>query len=259
MLNKRYEHVNISRMDKRHKLFYQQKDVGLISYLRLIQRDLWMALYERKLVFPEMFEDYEKSHEAVETGKLLRAKLVEDWIEPNSTILDVGVGDGVMAEYFVKNKHVDVEGLDISNKACEKARNRGIRSEIRDINNSLGIENDKYYDYILLSEVIEHIIYPHRILLDATKHTKKGVIVTIPNSGYLKWRVQLLRGYVPRQSFTHLHNWSIKDFELFCKTLDIQILGFITILPDLLLKFRNLLAWQQCWLLAPKNTEQTSI
>jgi methionine biosynthesis protein MetW len=230
-------------------------EVGLISYLLLIQRDLSKALSEKKLDFPEMFDDYERYHEVVETGKLLRAKLVEDWIEPNSTVLDVGVGDGVMSEYFVQSRHVDVVGLDISNKACEKAKRRGIKAEIRDINNGLGIEEDKYYDYVLLSEVIEHTMYPHRILIDAIRHTKKGVIVTIPNSGYVKWRIQLLRGYVPRQSFTHLHNWSIKDFELFCKTLDIQILAFTTVLPDLLLRFRNLFAWQQCWLLAPKSAE----
>ena len=242
-------------MDKRYKPLYKQKNVGLISYLRLVQGDLRTALFEKKMVFPEMFDNYEIYHEVVETGKLLRAKLVEDWIEPKSTVLDVGVGDGVMSEYFVKSRQVDVIGLDISNKACEKARKRGIKSEIRDINNGLGIEENKYYDYILLSEVIEHTIYPHRILVDATKHTKKGVIVTIPNSGYLKWRVQLLRGYVPRQSFTHLHNWSIKDFEFFCGTLDIQILSFVTILPTLLLKYRNLLAWQQCWLLAPKSVD----
>jgi methionine biosynthesis protein MetW len=213
------------------------------------------ALCDRKLDFPEIFDDYDSYHEVVETGRLLRAKLIEDWIIPESTILDVGVGDGVMSEYFVNSRHVDVVGIDISNKACEKARRRGIKTEVRDINNGLAMEEKEYYDYILLSEVIEHTIYPHRILIDAAKHAKKGVIVTIPNSGYVKWRIQLLRGFVPRQSFTHLHYWSINDFELFCKTLDIQILAFMTILPKVLVKFRNLLAWQQCWLLAPKCPE----
>ncbi|MGH9972850.1 MAG: methionine biosynthesis protein MetW [Nitrososphaeraceae archaeon] len=211
------------------------------------------ALTESNMEFPEVFEDYEKYHSTVNTGNLSRARLVEDWIEPNTTVLDVGVGDGVVSEYLINKKQVKVTGLDISSIACEKARQLGIQTEIRDITNGLGLTNDTSYDYILLLEVIEHTAYPHRILIDAINHAKKGVVVTVPNSAYIKWRIQMLRGYVPRQSFTHLHFWSIKDFELFCKDTNIRILEFKTFLPKHLLPFRNLLAWQQCWLLSPSK------
>jgi methionine biosynthesis protein MetW len=202
-----------------------------------------------------VFEDYEKYHSAINTGNLSRAKLVEDWIEPNSMVLDVGVGDGTVSEYLIKNKQVKVVGLDISATACEKAKQLGIQTEVRDITNGLGLPDGASYDYILLLEVIEHTAYPHRILIDAVNHAKKGVIVSIPNSAYIKWRIQMLRGYVPRQSFTHLHFWSVKDFEIFCKETNIQILEFKTFLPRHLMPFRNLLAWQQCWRLSPNKKE----
>jgi methionine biosynthesis protein MetW len=205
--------------------------------------------------FPEVFEDYEKYHSVINTGNLSRAKLVEDWIEPNSKVLDVGVGDGTVSEYLIKNKQVRVVGLDISATACEKAKQLGIQTEVRDITNGLGLADGISYDYILLLEVIEHTAYPHRILIDAVNHAKKGVIVSIPNSAYIKWRIQMLRGYVPRQSFTHLHFWSVKDFEIFCKETNIQILEFKTFLPRHLMPFRNLLAWQQCWMLSPRKKE----
>jgi methionine biosynthesis protein MetW len=220
-----------------------------------ILRECWGALTQSNMDFPEVFENYEKYHSAINTGNLSRAKLVEDWIEPNATVLDVGVGDGTVSEYLIKNKKVNVIGLDISATACEKARQLGIETEIRDITNGLGLANCTLYDYILLLEVIEHTAYPHRILIDAVNHAKKGVIVTIPNSAYIKWRIQMLRGYVPRQSFTHLHFWSVKDFEIFCKETNIQILEFRTFLPKYLMRFRNLLAWQQCWLLSPKKVK----
>lgn len=54
--------------------------------------------------FPEVFEDYEKYHSAVNTGNLSRARIVEDWIKPGTTILDVGVGDGTVSEYLIKIK-----------------------------------------------------------------------------------------------------------------------------------------------------------
>lgn len=220
-----------------------------------ILRESWTALTQNSMSFPEVFEDYEKYHSAINTGNLSRAKLVEDWIEPNSNVLDVGVGDGTVSEYLIKNKQVKVVGLDISATACEKAKQLGIQTEVRDITNGLGLPDGASYDYILLLEVIEHTAYPHRILIDAVNHAKKGVIVSIPNSAYIKWRIQMLRGYVPRQSFTHLHFWSVKDFEIFCKETNIQILEFKTFLPRHLMPFRNLLAWQQCWMLSPKKKE----
>jgi methionine biosynthesis protein MetW len=227
-----------------------------IRNLVLFLKELSRTLTEKNMDFPEMFDDYEMYHANVKTGLVLRYELIKDWIMPYSTILDVGVGDGLMAEMCMKDKNAIISGIDISNTACKKAKERGISVAVRDINYGLGLKSDEYYDYILFIEVIEHTVYPQKILLEAASHSRKGVIVTIPNSAYIKWRIQLLRGYSPRESFSHLHYWSIKDFELFCKKLDVQILEFKTDLPSWLLKFKNLLGWQQCWLIAPKHERQ---
>lgn len=231
---------------------YRKKIRSLVSLTKELRRDLMKSLMQKDWEFPEMFEDYEKYHTNISTGKAVRFDLIKDWIEPNSTVLDVGVGDGLMAELLMKNKSAEVKGMDISNVACEKAKNRGISVTVKDINNGISLDKNEYYDYILFIEVIEHTLYPQKILVEAVSHARKGVIVTIPNSAYLKWRIQLMRGYSPRQSFSHLHFWSVNDFSLFCKDLGITILDFNTLLPPWLMKFNNLLCWQQCWLLAPK-------
>jgi len=231
----------------------RRKFRSLVLLSRELKRDLIRSMTQKDWEFPEMFEDYEKYHTNINTGKPVRYDLIKEWIEPNSTVLDVGVGDGRMAELLVKNKNASVKGMDISNIACEKAKNRGIPVIVKDINNGISFDEEEYYDYILLIEVIEHTIYPQKILVEAISHARKGVIVTIPNSAYIKWRIQLMRGYSPRQSFSHLHFWSVKDFNLFCKKLDINILDFNTLLPPWLMKYSNLLSWQQCWLLAPRT------
>jgi methionine biosynthesis protein MetW len=220
----------------------------------LFLKDQWNALTKRGMDFVEVFDNYEEywTSGSIFTD-LNRAKLIEDWFESGSTVLDVGVGNGQISEYLVKSKKVKLTGLDISEVACQKANDLGIKTIIRDINNGgLNLEQDQLYDYILLSEVLEHILFPKRILIEASHHTKKGIVVTMPNVAYMKWRIQLIRGYFPRHSFTHTHFWSIKDFELFCKALDMKILDFRTFLPEPLLIFKNLLAFQQAWLLAGK-------
>ena len=223
--------------------------------LKIFIGDIYKALRDKNMAFDQLFDDYERYHESVNTGggNLERAKVIEDWIEPHSTLLDAGIGDGTISEYLMKKKALEVLGFDVSKIACEKAAKLGIRARVRDINSGLSLDEGEFYDYILLAEVIEHTVYPQKILTEAVKHCKKGVIVTIPNSAYIRWRIQLLRGFAPRQSFTHLHYWSIKDFELFCKVLHIKTVAFKTFLPKQLLRFRNLLAFQQCWLLEPET------
>jgi methionine biosynthesis protein MetW len=221
----------------------------------LFLKDQWNALTKKDMNFVEVFDNYD---EYWASGNIFvdlnRAKLIEDWFDPGSTVLDVGIGNGQISEYLARSKKVKLTGLDISEVACQKANELGIKTIIRDINNvGLDLEQDQLYDYILLSEVLEHTLFPRRILIEARDHTKKGIVVTIPNIAYMKWRIQLLRGFFPRDSFTHTHFWSINDFELFCKALDMKILDFRTFLPDSLLIFKNLLSFQQAWLLAGKS------
>jgi methionine biosynthesis protein MetW len=237
-------------------MIYEFKNPGAISYSIQVYRDFRNGLIDKKMSFPEIFENYEKYHESVNTGKLLRAHLIEDWIDKESSVLDVGIGDGVIAEYLSEKLNAKVYGLDISERACHKAREKGIDSKVKDINHGLQLQDGEKYDYVLLMEVIEHTVQPEKVVIDAIKHSKKGVIVTIPNSGYIRWRIHLLRGYAPRQSYTHLHFWSIKDFEIWCASLDISIKSFKTILPHFLTPLKNLFAWQQCWLLDPYTNRQ---
>ena len=45
-------------------------------------------MFKKKLTGPR-FQDYEEYHEIVNTGVLFRAQLIEDWIDRDSSILDV--------------------------------------------------------------------------------------------------------------------------------------------------------------------------
>ena len=76
--------------------------------------------------FLEMFQDYEEYHKEINTGKKIRAELIKGWIEENSTMLDVGIGDGLIAEYLMNELNVKMHGLDVSENACKKAKQKGI-------------------------------------------------------------------------------------------------------------------------------------
>lgn len=220
-------------------------------------------LLEKDPGFPEMFKDYDEYHVLHSrslTPSLKRAKLLGDWIVPGSRVLDVGIGEGTLAKYLMKVKNCEVVGIDVSKVVAERVEKElGLKVFVRDVNEGLKLGKEKTYDYITFVEIIEHLATPQVALLEALMHARKAVIVTLPNSGFIKWRLQLLKGYFPRQSFMHLHFWTIRDFELYCQKLGIKILDFKTFLPRskieawLIGKLRNLLAYQQFWLLKPNK------
>lgn len=218
-----------------------------------------------RLSYYDIFSNYEEYVEdqlarAEERFKAsyLRFKIISEWIEPNSSVLDVGCGIPYMMEFLSKIKNCKVVGMDVSNKAIELVRSKGFEGFVRNVDGKdLGLAIDEKYDYILFIEVLEHLGFPHIPLIDACKCAKKGVIVSFPNTGYFWYRLQLLRGYVPRQEFTHVRFWSINDFQIFLNYFNLKPLALKTNLTTQGIKgficnhLKNLLASKQFWLIEP--------
>lgn len=73
----------------------------------------------------------------------------------NPEILDMGCGCGVLLDYL-KTKGIDnVEGVDFQDFFIEHALTKGRKVKLYDIEN--GINFDKKYDVIVLSDVLEHL------------------------------------------------------------------------------------------------------
>ena len=208
----------------------------------------------------EVFPNYEAYHgEKVFDDDFERAWLIEDWIAPESKIIDVGCGDGAVAAYLKSHLDLEVLAYDVSPLAVSKARNLGLDAQVRDIDEDPTFPSG--FDYILLIEVIEHLVRPHVVLQEAAKAASKGVVVTIPNSGFLPYRIQALRGRFVDQSFTHLHFWTHKDFRCFCEFLGVQIHDFrpfssgSSLRKGLLQAFPNILSCQLAYLVTKKVSE----
>ena len=41
-------------------------------------------------------------------------KIISDFIEKNTRVLDVGCGDGTLMEFLQNNKEIDIRGIEIS-------------------------------------------------------------------------------------------------------------------------------------------------
>lgn len=112
-------------------------------------------------------------------------------------ICDIGCGDGSLLE-LLKDKG-GLYGVDISRPQIKIARKKGIKAFYCNIDDSkLPFKND-YFDVVISSEVIEHVLVPDKLLQEAKRVLKKGgiFILTTPNLASFGKRLMLLMNKNP--------------------------------------------------------------
>lgn len=114
----------------------------------------------------------------------------------NSLVLDVGCNNGLIGREMIRLSQASVDGIDINEEALEKAEEAYRKVFRRDLCGSkLEIETEKY-DYIVFSDILEHLPRPDLVLRDAKKYLKDDgeVIISLPNVARFEVRLGLLFG-----------------------------------------------------------------
>lgn len=185
----------------------------LVAWLTQLYRDL--VVYPSITLTDMDYDQYWRERESVELRIKPRFRIFAELIEPGSSVLDLGCGDGTNLAYLLERKQIVPFGIDLSPGAVRQAQARGIEAVVADIADS-GFHLQGRYDYIILSEVVEHLPYPENLLLRVRDHFHKGLLVTIPNTGFYRYRLRLLLGRFPVQWVyhpgEHLRYWTVKDF-----------------------------------------------
>ena len=124
-------------------------------------------------------------------------KVISELVDEKSRVLDVGCGDGILMEYLSKNKVVDVRGLEISKEKVKKCLSNGLAVIEGNAEYDLKQFPDLSFDYVILSQTLQAFMSPENVIKDLLRVGKK-VIVTIPNFGHWKIRLDLLfKGEMP--------------------------------------------------------------
>ena len=158
-------------------------------------------------------------------------ELIESLIEPNSTVMDIGCGDGELLANLSTDKNIKGEGIELQQDLVLACINRGLSVIQHDIER--GLENcaDKSFDYVILSQTVQTLKNPEKVFKELLRVGKK-VIVSFPNFAHWRCRAQLFfsgKAPVTRQlhfnwhSSPNIHFLSLKDFDEFCKELGVRI------------------------------------
>lgn len=145
--------------------------------------------------------------------------IIVDMVRPNSTVIDLGCGNGALLARLKREKQVIETGLEISESGVRICKERGLNVRYGAIDERLPFD-DNVFDYAICNVTIQMVMYPE-VLLREMKRVAKHQIISFPNFAFWRNRLDLLvHGRMPKRmlfdytwySTGHIHQLSFVDF-----------------------------------------------
>lgn len=153
------------------------------------------------------------------------------WVQPGARVLDLGCGDGSLLRYLRDVRNVRGYGVEIDDANVLRCLNNGVNVIQSDLESGLSGFESGSFDYVILSQTLQAMKHTEGIVREMLRVSKEG-IVSFPNFGYWKNRLQVVFGRMPvsetlpYQWFDtpNIHLCTLGDFEAFCHQHGVHIL-----------------------------------
>lgn len=183
------------------------------------------------------------------------ARLVDD----NSTVLDLGCGDGELLHRLISTRGARGRGVEIEEAMIRECLEKGISVFQGNLDEGLKEYATGSYDYVILNETLQALHEPVLLLREMLRVGRRA-IVNFPNFAYVVNRAQLFfRGRMPVNrdlpyewyDTPNIHFCTRRDFVELCRALDIPILATIDLRHERRVApgLANLFATECCFLL----------
>ena len=182
-----------------------------------------MALHEQTLplpgVTPQRTEKQRSDH-----------LLVAEMVASGSKVLDVGCGDGDLLQ-LLESRGIDGRGIELSREGVNRSVAKGLAVVQGDADTDLVNYPDDAFDYVILSQTLQATRKPKAVLENLLRSGQRA-IVSFPNFGFWKMRLQLLiGGHMPRTEnlpatwydTPNIHFCTIKDFVQLCDEIGVKM------------------------------------
>ncbi len=212
-----------------------------LSRANRLPRVLWLAIsyavaeigrswvYARKRKqFADVRADYEIYwNRRAADQRPPRFTVIAAEIEPDASVLDLGCGNGNFLAVLRESGHRGpAYGVDGSATAVELTRAQGFAAEVHDLLDPRWKPANPV-DYVIASEVLEHLPEPEHLLTRLAESCRRGILISVPNTGYYRHRLRLLAGRFPIQwewfPGEHLRYWTVADFREWAECLGLHV------------------------------------
>ena len=156
---------------------------------------------------------------------------IADMVEPGSSLLDIGCGEGDLLSWLSEHKNVSGRGIELSQSGVNRSIARGLSVIQGDADTDLQYYPDQAYDYAVLSHTIQTLRQPQEVVKQLVRIARHA-IVSVPNFGHWKNRLYLaLIGEMPVTKTLsyqwydtpNIHFCTITDFVNLCESLQLVI------------------------------------
>ncbi len=157
---------------------------------------------------------------------------IAELIEPGSRVLDLGCGNGDFLNYLKKSKNIRPLGVELDADMVAECVKRGIPVIHGDLNSKLDYLQDKSFDCVLLTRVLQELVNPEAVLREVVRIGKRGLVGFV-NFGHIRNRLQMaFAGRMPKNvalphewyNTPNIHLGTIQDFRDLCVKSNIEII-----------------------------------
>ena len=92
--------------------------------------------------------------------------LIQSLIDADKKILDIGCGEGELISILKKNINADCRGLEVNGEFVRKAISLGLSVVQGNAENDLEQYSNESFDYVILSQTLQAMYSPKKVLLD---------------------------------------------------------------------------------------------
>lgn len=167
----------------------------------------------------------------------LDLKLVEQWVKPDTRVLDLGCGDGELLAHLRDNFSVHGYGIEIDADRITGAISRGVNVIQQDLNVGLGNFRNDSFDTVIMTQALQAVEKPD-VLLEDMLRVANEAIITFPNFAHWAARFYLtLKGRMPVSealpytwyNTPNIHLCTFHDFDALCAAKGITVLDRIAV------------------------------
>ena len=148
---------------------------------------------------------------------------IANWIPFGAKVLDLGCEDGSLLKFLEGSLEVKGYGIEKDDAHWLNTLKQGINVIQMDLESGLSGFESQSFDVVVLSQTLQAMRNTEKIVHEMLR-VGKEVIVTFPNFGYWRHRIQLIQGQMPVSkslpyewyNTPNIHLCTIKDFDDFC-------------------------------------------
>lgn len=166
------------------------------------------------------------------------------WVTNGAKVLDLGCGDGSLLSHLKSARGARGYGIEIADENIVNCIRNGVNVIQMDLEAGLSGFEAQSFDFVILSQTLQAMKNIEQLVNEMLR-VGKQCIVTLPNFGYWRHRLQIMAGHMPvsedlpYQWFDtpNIHLCTFDDFEAFCREREIRILERSAINDDKVVSF----------------------